>query len=72
MAESVTYAGREITLDALIDARTAVEEMARAHKESTFSNAVHFAGCSTTESAVRDLCTLASAMWYKLKTEQNG
>ena len=67
MAESVTYAGREITLDALIDARTAVEEMAAAHKESMFRDDIHFAGHSTTMGAVRDVRTLASAMWYKLR-----
>ena len=67
MAETVTYAGRDIALDDLLNARAAIEEMAAAHKESMFRDDIHFAGHSTTMGAVHDLCTLASAMWYKLR-----
>ena len=70
MAESITYAGRTVTLDDIVNARTAIEEMATAHKESAFSNDVHFGGTSTTMDAVRDVCMLASAMWYQLKRAQ--
>jgi len=67
MAESVTYAGRTVTLDDIVNARTAIEEMATAHKESVLSDDIHFGGTSTTMDAVRDVCMLASAMWYQLK-----
>jgi hypothetical protein len=71
MAESVTYAGRTVTLDDIVNARAAIEEMATAHKESVFSNDVPFGGTSTTMDAVRDVCMLASAMWYQLKSSDD-
>lgn len=71
MAESVTYAGRTITLDDLLNARVAIEEMTRMHKNSTFDPNIHVGGTTTTVEAIQTVCTLASAMWYRLKTEQN-
>jgi len=66
MVDSVKYAGRDITLDDMLNARAAIEDMARMHKESTFSDTIHVGGTTTTVSAVQNVCTLASAMWYKL------
>ena len=66
MVDSVKYAGRDITLDNLLNARAAIEDMALMHKENTFSDIIHVGGTTTTVSAVRNVCTLASAMWYKL------
>jgi len=71
MATSVTYAGHTITLDDLLNARTAIEEMTRMHKGSIFDTNIHVGGTTTTVAAIQDVCTLASAMWYKLSTEQN-
>lgn len=68
MVDKVTYADRTITIDDILNARTAIEEMAMAHKESACSNVIHVGGTTTTVEAVRDVCTLATAMWYRIKT----
>jgi hypothetical protein len=68
MVDSVTYAGRTITLDSILDARQAIEDMAMMHKESTCSDVIHVGCTTTTVEAVRDVCMLASAMWYRIKT----
>lgn len=66
MVDSVSYAGRNITLDDMLNARAAIEDMALMHKKSVVSDTIHVNGTTTTVSAVRNVCTLASAMWYKL------
>ena len=72
MVDSVKYAGRDITLDDLLNARAAIEEMTRIHKGSIFDTNIHVGGTTTTVDAIQDVCTLASAMWYKLSQAKEG
>ena len=59
--KSIKYAGESMSLDELLDARSAIETWA--------NETYHFANPKMYNN-IRRVCTLAQGMWYKLSQEQ--